>query len=88
MQTGDIILIPFPFAELTNIKVRPAVIATITKDRFKSRKILGNNFCEIKTTPIAANARMFFQLKLRGNFPLPRNFPQNNFCEIKTTPLS
>lgn len=32
MQTGDIILIPFPFAELTNIKVRPAVLAAITKD--------------------------------------------------------
>lgn len=32
MQTGDIILIPFPFAELTNIKVRPAVIVTITND--------------------------------------------------------
>ena len=23
---------------------------------------------------------------LRGNFPLPRNFPQNNFCEMKITP--
>ena len=32
MQTGYIILIPFPFAELTNIEVRPAVISTITKD--------------------------------------------------------
>jgi len=26
MKTGDIVLIPFPFAELTNKKVRPAVV--------------------------------------------------------------
>ncbi len=35
MQTGDIILIPFPFSELTNIKVRPAVVIAETKDKFK-----------------------------------------------------
>lgn len=35
MKTGDIILIPFPFAELANVKVRPAVIATATKDKYK-----------------------------------------------------
>ncbi len=35
MKTGDIILIPFPFAELTNVKVRPVVIATATKDKYK-----------------------------------------------------
>lgn len=35
MKTGDIVLIPFPFAELTNVKVRPAVIATITKDKYQ-----------------------------------------------------
>ena len=35
MQTGDIILIPFPFAELTSVKIRPAVIATITKDSYQ-----------------------------------------------------
>lgn len=35
MKIGDIILIPFPFAELTNKKVRPAVVITETVDKFK-----------------------------------------------------
>jgi hypothetical protein len=35
MKTGDIVLIPFPFAELTNRKVRPAVVVCETKDIFK-----------------------------------------------------
>ena len=35
MTTGDIILLPFPFAELTNIKVRPAVVIGITTDKYK-----------------------------------------------------
>ncbi len=35
MLTGTIVLIPFPFAELVNIKVRPALVATLTKDKYK-----------------------------------------------------
>jgi mRNA interferase MazF len=35
MKIGDIILIPFPFAELTNKKVRPAVVLTETDDKYK-----------------------------------------------------
>ena len=35
MKTGDIILIPFPFAEMVNAKVRPAVIVSVTKDKYK-----------------------------------------------------
>jgi len=35
MKTGDIILIPFPFAELTNRKVRPATLVCETKDVYK-----------------------------------------------------
>jgi len=35
MKTGDIILIPFPFAQLTNVKVRPAVVIAQTKDKYK-----------------------------------------------------
>jgi mRNA interferase MazF len=35
MKIGDIILIPFPFAELTNKKVRPAVVITETADKYK-----------------------------------------------------
>ncbi|MCP5047160.1 MAG: type II toxin-antitoxin system PemK/MazF family toxin [bacterium] len=35
MKTGDIILIPFPFAELTNRKVRPCVVVCKTKDKYQ-----------------------------------------------------
>jgi mRNA interferase MazF len=35
MKTGDIILIPFPFAELKDVKVRPAVVITETADKHK-----------------------------------------------------
>jgi mRNA interferase MazF len=35
MKTGDIVLIPFPFSELTQVKLRPAIVITITKDKFK-----------------------------------------------------
>jgi len=35
MKIGDIVLIPFPFAELTNKKVRPAVVITETADKYK-----------------------------------------------------
>lgn len=31
-NTGDIVLIPFPFSELNNIKVRPAVVICETND--------------------------------------------------------
>jgi mRNA interferase MazF len=34
MKTGDIILIPFPFSELTQIKVRPAVVVAVIKDKY------------------------------------------------------
>ncbi|MCX5898909.1 MAG: type II toxin-antitoxin system PemK/MazF family toxin [Proteobacteria bacterium] len=35
MKAGDLILLPFPFAELTSIKVRPAVVIGITADKYK-----------------------------------------------------
>jgi mRNA interferase MazF len=35
MKTGEIVLIPFPFAELTNRKVRPAAVVCETKDVYK-----------------------------------------------------
>jgi mRNA interferase MazF len=34
VKIGDIILVPFPFAELTNIKIRPAVVIGITDDKY------------------------------------------------------
>ncbi len=35
MKTGDIVLVPFPFSELNDIKVRPAVVISTTKDKFE-----------------------------------------------------
>ena len=35
MKIGEIILIPFPYAELTDKKVRPAVVITETDDKYK-----------------------------------------------------
>ena len=35
MTTGTIVLIPFPFAELTNVKVRPALVISTTKDKYQ-----------------------------------------------------
>lgn len=35
MKTGDIILIPFPFTDVKNTKVRPAVVITETADKYK-----------------------------------------------------
>jgi mRNA interferase MazF len=35
MKTGDIILIPFPFSELTDVKLRPAVVIAETKDKYR-----------------------------------------------------
>jgi mRNA interferase MazF len=34
MKTGDIILVPFPFAESADIKVRPAVVIAETADKY------------------------------------------------------
>ena len=35
MKFGDVVLVPFPYAELTNIKIRPAVVIAITSDKYK-----------------------------------------------------
>jgi len=35
MTTGTIVLIPFPFAELTNVKVRPALVVSMTRDKYQ-----------------------------------------------------
>jgi mRNA interferase MazF len=34
MKTGDVILIPFPFSELTQTKLRPAVVICETSDHY------------------------------------------------------
>ena len=35
MKTGDIVLITFPFSALTQVKIRPAVVVSETKDKYK-----------------------------------------------------
>lgn len=35
MQTGDIVIVSFPFTDLINYKARPAVIVTSTKDKYE-----------------------------------------------------
>ena len=35
MNIGDIVLIPFPLADLNNKKIRPAIVICVTKDKFK-----------------------------------------------------
>jgi mRNA interferase MazF len=35
MKTGDVVLIPFPFSELSNVKLRPAVVICQTSDVYK-----------------------------------------------------
>ena len=35
MKIGDIILVPFPYAELNNLKLRPAVVVCTTADKYK-----------------------------------------------------
>lgn len=35
MKTGEIVLIPFPFAEFTDRKVRPAAVVCETKDVYR-----------------------------------------------------
>lgn len=42
MKTGDIVLVPFPFSELTNVKVKPAVVICVTKDKYKDVVIYKN----------------------------------------------
>ena len=35
MKTGDIVLLPFPFAEPTDTKVRPTVVICETQDKYR-----------------------------------------------------
>ena len=35
MKIGDIVLIPFPFSEFTQTKLRPAAVITETSDKYK-----------------------------------------------------
>lgn len=53
MKTGDIVLIPFPFAELTNRKVRPAVVVCETKDQFKDLVLCAVS--SVVHTPLSEN---------------------------------
>ncbi len=53
MGTGDIVLIPFPFAELTHVKARPSVVIAETADRYKD--IIVAAISSVVTTTISKN---------------------------------
>lgn len=63
MQTGDIVIIAFPFVDLINFKARPAVVVTHTPDSFQD--IIGcfitsvlptfEHFLHISLTPPSIN---------------------------------
>ncbi len=77
MKTGDIILIPFPFSELTNVKVRPAVLVCLTKDNYKDFVL-----CAISSSlklPLKGNDMMLIpdaenQLKTSSTLKVDRVF--------------
>lgn len=35
MKTGDIVIVHYPFSNLAQTKIRPAVVVTITNDKYK-----------------------------------------------------
>ena len=35
MRTGDLVLVPFPFAELTQLKARPSIVIAETADKYR-----------------------------------------------------
>ena len=64
MTLGDIVLIPFPFAELDNIKIRPSAVLAATKDKYKDLII-----CAISSVvPVHLNeCDIFIEADARNN---------------------
>ncbi len=60
MKTGDIILIPFPFSELTEIKVRPAVVVAVTKDKYND-VVLSAISSQVASTITATTFKVIFK---------------------------
>lgn len=77
MKTGDIVLIPFPFSEITNVKIRPAALVCLTKDGYKDLVL-----CAISSTlklPLKGNDMMLIpddanQLKTSSTLKVDRIF--------------
>jgi mRNA interferase MazF len=44
LKTGSVLLVPFPFAELTNRKVRPCVLICQTKDAYSDLVVAAISF--------------------------------------------
>lgn len=52
MKTGDIVLIPFPFAEMTGRKVRPAAVVCETADKYRDVVLCAiSSIVAVKPTP-------------------------------------
>ncbi len=60
MKTGDIILIPFPFSELTEIKIRPAVVVAVTKDKYND-VVLAAISSQVASTITATTFKVIFK---------------------------
>ena len=75
MKTGSIILVPFPFSELTNVKVRPAVVITVTKDRFKDLIVCAISSViseELSTNEMLLNFNSINQLRVDSVIKIDR----------------
>lgn len=64
MTTGAIVLIPFPFAEGTNKKVRPAVVVCRTKDKYEDLVICA--ISSVVPTSLSENEILLQPNKLNG----------------------
>jgi mRNA interferase MazF len=77
MRTGDIVLIPFPFTEYSNVKVRPATVVCETKDGYKDLVL-----CAVSSTlklPLTPNEMMLIpdtenQLRTSSTLKVDRIF--------------
>jgi mRNA interferase MazF len=89
IRPGDIILIPFPYSDLTDVKVRPAMVICSTKDKYKdlvlaaisSHKETSLTISEIPIAPDASNKlRRSSVLKVDRIFTLKK---ENSIARIR-----
>jgi mRNA interferase MazF len=67
VNIGDLILVPFPFADLEVKKVRPAVVVGFTKDKFQDAIICAITSkvpSELSEWEIFLSSKNFLQLKV------------------------
>ncbi len=68
MKIGDIVLIPFPFSEFTQTKLRPASVIAETSDKYKDIVVSAiSSVLPDKLTPREFVVRVGIKNKLRVN---------------------